>query len=870
MKRLISIVYIIMFLVQFPAFSKKTGADKTARAVEITGESPSVDGILDEQIWREAPPITDFLQKDPREGAEPSHDVQVRFLYDEDALYIGAHMNAGSPDSIQALVSRRDHEGNSERIKFSFDTYRDFRTAYTLGVTASGVRTEYYHAADKEFDRDHSWDPIWEAGTTIDSTGWTAEMRIPFSQLRFNKKKVQVWGLNVNWWIPVLREDTYWVLIPKNETGWSSKMGKLVGIEGITPSSRIELLPYVAGNTIANPHIDKANPFVNKVEPNFRAGLDYKMGLGPNLTLDAAINPDFGQVEADPAEVNLSAYETFFAEKRPFFLEGKRLIEGGGHNYFYSRRIGSQPHGNPDGEYIDKPNNTRIIGAAKVTGRSKSGLSVGGVTALTAEEYADVFIDSTEKEVKVEPLTSYNALRLQQEFGEDASTVGLMLTGVYRNMEEDSYLVDQLTRQAYSGGADWNIRFNKGEYVLSGHFGFSNILGSEDAIMQVQQSSAHYFQRPDQDHVKIDSNATEMTGCTGNLGFSKNAGEHWLWGASVWLESPNFEINDMGQLHAADNLNFSGHLTYRENEPGDLFYSYNFSLAGNQERNFGGLSLREKLELSTNLTFHDRSSISFNFEHYFPGLSDNLTRGGPIMGLAMENVFATGYSSDWSRKIRGSANISYSHSETGRMEFNTRGSFRMQTTGRLEFSVSPGYNYRIEDRQYITTIPTGNPTTYNNRYIFSYIRRNTLSTTFRLNYAFSPDLTLEIYAEPFAASGRYYDFGELKKPESKELRYYGENGTIISGQEEGEYKVVDGDESFEFTRNDFNVLSFRSNVVLRWQYLPGSTIFLVWQQNRLKNRRSRSPVGIGDMFGSAGAEGINTFALKISYWLPVD
>src|SRR4051812_1422788 len=338
---------------------------KSATAVRIANGSIKVDGRLDDAAWSTIPPLRDFVQKDPIEGAAPTDQLEIKIAYDDEALYVATHVTSKDPSRIQAPMSRRDNIHQAEHIWISLDTYGDQRTAYSFAIAASGVRGDWYHPGDDENDIDLSFDPVWQAAAQVNATGWTGEMRIPFSQLRFNAANEQVWGLNFDFWSPSRNEDVFWIPVPKKEQGWSSWMGKLVGIRGIKPTRRVELLPYVASNATTSDQRDPANPFDHATNYDKRVGADMKMGLGPNLTLQATVNPDFGQVEADPSQVNLSAFETFFDEKRPFFTEASQNFQASGANYFYSRRIGARPRGSAAGDYVDYPDASTIWGAAK-------------------------------------------------------------------------------------------------------------------------------------------------------------------------------------------------------------------------------------------------------------------------------------------------------------------------------------------------------------------------------------------------------------------------------------------------------------------------------------------------------------------------
>ncbi|MEO7806658.1 MAG: DUF5916 domain-containing protein, partial [Steroidobacteraceae bacterium] len=471
---------------------------KIANAIRINGGAPRIDGALDDAAWAGARVISDFEQKIPVEGALPSVQTEVRILYDNDALYVGARMHRKDPSAIRTSITRRDGDSDAETLIVSFDTYYDRRTAYSFSVSSGGVRGDAYHSQDSEDSgREPQFDPIWGARTRVDAEGWTAEMRIPFSQLRFNVAAEQTWGMQITRNIADIAERVQWTLIPVSTAGYSSRFGRLEGIQGIPPARRIELLPYIATDLTYRANENKLNPFLERF--GARAGGDLKVGLGPNLTLDATINPDFGQVEADPAIVNLTAFEAVFEERRPFFIEGNELLTGRGQSFigrptwFYSRRIGASPRGSARGDFVDVPTNTTITTAAKVTGRLKSGLSVGALAAVTPREFArtfDIANDSTGR-TAVEPPSAFGVLRLQQEFGKQQSNFGLSLTNLNRSLDERGGLLQLLPKSAVTGGVDWKMRYRQGMYEVTGWLGGSYVEGDAAAITRLQRGSAH-------------------------------------------------------------------------------------------------------------------------------------------------------------------------------------------------------------------------------------------------------------------------------------------------------------------------------------------------------------------------------------------
>ena len=878
-RRLNLLAILIPSLIQVTSISPAFGAHivdderKKITAVKINSELIKLDGHLEDSVWREAFFVSDFLEKEPTEGGQPFDSTKIAVAYDEDALYIGAHMYCQKPDALRMHLDKHDTQGQAEQLIVCLDTYLDRRTAYVFGVNTAGVRFDRFHYADNEEDRDFSYDPVWEAKTAVDKTGWTAEMRIPFSQLRFNKSQDLIWGINFNRWVPARNEDVFWIYTPRNESGYASRFGNLLGIKNVKPSRRLELLPYAASDEQLYANPIPGNPFSDGKDFGYRLGTDLKMGLGPNLTLDATINPDFGQVEADPAQVNLTAYETFYDERRPFFTEGSHLFGANGPAYFYSRRIGASPHGVASGDFVDSPKNTSILTASKVTGRLSSGLSIGTLAAVTEREFAkSVDTASGSKfDTEIEPLTLWGVTRVQQEFGKEHSTAGIMLTGVNRDLSGNDPMATFMHKQALTGGGDWSLRFNAGKYLVSGYVGFSHVEGTKDAILTTQQRPAHYFQRPDQDQVHIDSTRTSMTGVTTSIDVRKATGKHWLGGAGYGYESPDFELNDAGILNSADDINSWGWLSYRENTPGKLFRRYNFEFFGESAWNTSGTRTYSGGSLNFESTWRNYLNTWINFEVQLGGLNDDRTRGGPLMKFEKGWDIASGFNTNFSATTRLSGQGTYAHDELDGWLYRLSSTVSTRLGTRWEFSVAPSYSRENQPRQWIELSDQsfGPAATYGKRYAFSRIKMSTLRLQWRMNYFFTPDLSLEVYAEPFSASGRYYSQGELRAARTTDIKVYGTEGTTISRNSNGELEVTDGANTFQILDDDYGVRSFRSNVVLRWTFQPGSTLYLVWQRNLGENKEPGKMVNFGSLFDSFGADGSDFFALKIAYWIPV-
>lgn len=830
-------------------------------------EGPVLDGRLDDGVWQDVPALRGFVEREPSEGVPAADDTELRFVYTDYALYIGARMY-GDPKSIRADVTRRDVEGDAEQLAISLDTFFDKRTAYTFVVTAAGGRIDYLHPEDFENRRDYSFDPVWEAEVAMDGQGWTAEMRIPFTQLRFHGVQEQVWGLNAKRVRPALQEESLWQLVGRDETGWASRMGLLTGLAGIRPARRVELTPYIASAATVVSGVDTANPFDSRANLGARVGGDLKIGLGPSLTLDATLNPDFGQVDADPAEVNLSAFETFYDERRPFFTEGSRLFDLG--NVFYSRRIGAPPQWSPDADYVDRVDNTTILGAAKVTGRLPSGLSVGVLGALTDRETVRTFDTSSGRfnRVAVEPLTAFSAARVEQQYGSNNSTVGAIFTGVRRDFDGSADLTERLPREAVAGGIDGRLRWRGGEYDLNWRVIGTHVAGSAGAITRQQRLSRRYFQRPDADYVSVDSTQTALNGYMLGLGHSRAGADHWIWNVDLWAESPGFEPNDLGRLGVSDGVGGYGNIQYRENTPGSFYRRYSLGLEAVQEWNYGWAHTTNYYGMFNWLVLPNFWETGLSFFYNPPAQSPSLTRGGPLMtdpgylGTEIDLESPAGQRFRWILEA-GGGNV-----PGGGKNRRIQTTVEYRPTARFSLEVTPEWSRRVNTQQYVTTWDDGPAATFGSRYVFARIEQSEISARIRANYAINPDLTVEGYMEPFVSSGEYGGFAQLRAASTNDLLTYGNEGTEIVENGAGDYTVRDGAFAYQLEDPSYNVRSFRSNLVLRWEWRRGSTLYLVWQQNRAGDGPLRERAGPDDLLGTLGSPGDNYFAVKATYWVP--
>src|SRR5688572_7630300 len=607
---------------------------RTERAIDI-------DGSLDEAVWRSPAAATEFTQRDPLEGRPASQPTEVWIAYDDDAIYIAARLRDSG--GVSTRLGRRDSDlPGSDWITVSFDSYHDHRSAFLFGVNPSGVRRDERVLSDGE--EDDSWDPVWDAATQVDETGWTAEMRIPLSQLRFPEAGAeQTWGVQIVREISRNNEEVWFAFTPKRERSGVARYAHLVGMQALRPRGPLELVPYgltraLYRNVPRDADATFDNPFSDGSDLSGSAGLDLKYRLASNLTLDATFNPDFGQVEADPAEINLTAFETRFDERRPFFIEGSDVFSfggggefGGGAQLFYSRRIGAPPPGRlpPGTLYGDMPEQSTILGAAKLTGKIGA-WSLGVLEAVTAREHADYVTEDVNRgEVIVATPTSYFVGRARREFRDGASIVGGLVTALHRS-DEAAAIAQRVRTSAYSGGIDFNHEWADRSWSLEGYVTAAHIRGLPAVITAAQRSSTRYFQRPDADHLELDSTAVSLSGWSGSLELGKQAGEHWRGEASVSSTSPGYETNDLGFQSRADEHDARISIEYVDEQPGRIFREWAVDVSTSASWNYGGDRLGSRIELEGDGVLHNYWSADFELSRSFGGLDDRLTRGGPL------------------------------------------------------------------------------------------------------------------------------------------------------------------------------------------------------------------------------------------------
>ncbi|MDI6845793.1 MAG: DUF5916 domain-containing protein [Candidatus Saccharicenans sp.] len=858
---------------------KKAQENKVVQAIRLT-ENLVLDGYLNEEIYKH-PSCEDFIQTDPVDGAPASEKTRVWVFYDSSNLYVAAYCHDSNPKGIIGQLGRRDYSVDSDWFIFCIDPYFDRRSGYAFWVNPAGSMID--RVLYNDISEDKSWDGVWEARSRIVADGWTVEMKIPLNQLRFPASEKQVWGVNFQRIIKRKNEKVSFAWVPKEDNAFVSRFARLEGLEKIKPGRRIEAFPYTVGQARFSP-AEPGNPFETGHKYRGNAGLDLKAGLKSNLTLDTTFNPDFGQVEVDPAVINLTAYETYYEEKRPFFIEGATIFNNFGRGgiyinadmnwpkprLFYSRRIGREPQGYPQHDgYVSLPDRSTIIGAFKLTGKQGSGWNIGVINAVTAREYATVDDLSARYRDEVAPFTYYGVFRGQKELNQGRQGFGFLLTTVIRDLREES-LRSLLAREAFCLAFDgWAFLNKKRDWVLGGWLGGTVLRGSEEAIYRIQRSSIHYFQRPDASHVSLDPEATSLSGFGGKISLAKQQG-HTIVYLSTGVLSPGFDPNDAGyQRSISDRINFQGYLGYMWTKPGRVFQQA--LLIGGVERNydFGWNKTFEGWMVDLQGVFRNWWTADIAFTYYPKIFSNTLTRGGPL-ALIPEGYLAQATLETDSRKTFVFYGSAY-YGETKRKQEQWELSLGVRWKPRPDFNLSfgPSVGKDCNETQWLTSV--ADPLmveTFGRRYIFGRIDQTIVASELRLNWIFTPRLSLQVYLQPYIGVGKYDRFKQLNLPRSYDYLIFGENGSTIEYQN-GFYRLdPDGAgpaPTITIYNPDFNYKSLRGTVVLRWEYRLGSLIYLVWTQNRAdyKNPGDFS-LGrdLGDLFT---APGDNVFLIKFTY-----
>jgi hypothetical protein len=860
---------------KIPEFVKRLQIHRISNKIDI-------DGKLDEDAWK-LPGTTKFFQQNPNQGEPASEKTEVWMVYDDNAVYIAAKLYDSHPDSILNNLSRRDYSTVADAFQVYLDPFHDKRTGFYFGITASGVLKD--GTLENDSWNDSSWDGVWEGKSVMTDYGWALEMRIPFSQLRFVQQTDYIWGVNFARYICRKEETSCLVYTPRNQSGFVSRFPELEGLSKINPPQRFSILPYVTGKAEYLQH-SPGNPFNDGSKYTPGLGIDFKYGIGTNLTLDATINPDFGQVEVDPAVVNLSDNETSYSENRPFFIEGMDIFSFGNGgasrgsyfgfsspNLFYSRRIGRAPQGSlPNYDYSDYPTGTHILGAGKITGRIFDDWKFGTVQALTKREYSDIQLNGNKSEVEIEPLTYYGIARAQKDFNSGMQGLGLITTYTHRFFN-DERLRSQINSDAFVSGVDgWTFLDKNKEYVITGWFVLSNVYGNKERITQLQQSSMHYFQRPD-GSIKVDSSATSMTGYAGRLFLNKQSGTWWI-NASFGVISPRYNTNDLGIFYRGNLINW--HLQYVKtwNTPTDLYRNMGIGNCVYQSYDYDGNRTTFGNYLWSYITFSNYYEIDASFDYEAESINNRKTRGGPQTLEPLSRNWNISATSNTNKPV--SASIYYNSTSSAGQYDNIGVSLNLQPSTNLSIQVGPSLSKTKEPAQWVGAYndPAANQT-YGKRYVFAKLEQTEVSANIRFDLVLSPTLSFQVYIQPLISTGNYTEMKMLAKSRSYEFTKYGENGSTINKKTSSDGTVsyeLDSDGSgtspvYRVGNPDFNVVSLRGNAVLRWEYMPGSTLYFVWTQSRYSYDQNGEFEFNRSFSNLSNIRPDNVFMVKLTYWL---
>ncbi|MDZ7635220.1 MAG: DUF5916 domain-containing protein [Bacteroidales bacterium] len=838
--------HLLMLLVILPFQASGQEYEKRIYTATRITDAPVINGELDDESWLRGEWSGDFLQYEPLEGAPPKQKTEFKLLYDDHSIFVAIKAYDTAPDSIVQRMTRRD-DTDGDEVAIALDSYFDQRTAFSFGVSAAGVKGDLIWTDDGT-NQDETFDPIWYVKTAIHDWGWAAEMRIPLTQLRFSAAENQVWGLEITRGIYRHNEYDLWQPIARNASGLIHNAGLLQGLSNIKPRTLVDLTPYGVAR-LETYEGEAGNPWYDGSDFKVNAGLDAKIGVTNNMILSLSLNPDFGQVEADPSEVNLTAFETYFREKRPFFVEGKNItsyglgIGDGGEgndNLFYSRRIGKRPtmsHAGGEDEFAWTPSYTPILGAAKLTGKSAGGLSVGVIEAVTAQVNTRIYNELTDETsyLAAEPLTNFAVGRVQKDINSGKTIIGGMVTSTIRAVDETTE--DYFHKSATSAGLDFTQYFGDMNYIFQLRTAFSGVTGTEDAIARTQSSIIHNFRRPDADYTEYDPTLTSLSGFGGNLTAGKIGGNWQLLYMSAW-KSPGFELNDIGYMQVADQYLGLGVIGYNIYKPFSIFNSMSFGTNLMHMMDFGGNTNVVGFAQSWSAQYKNLWSSYISGQLNSPETDNRLLRGGPSMKMPGEFYIGGGINSDSRKMLSGEFDIRYFRTfQDVRTSYSLGFELEYRPLDNLTLSAEPEWSMTRNKMQYVTTVsaPSG---VYTPRYIFGAIDQKILSISLRVDYNITPDLTIQYWGQPFFGSGDYSNFRNITDPHADafEDRYMDyQPGWLSYTVKDKTYFVDENMDSFvdyTFGNPNFTVSEFLHNLVLRWEFLPGSTAYLVWSQTR--------------------------------------
>lgn len=860
-----------------PVVSFDQAYKRAYSATKIVDNPPRIDGRLDDSVWINQGVWSEkFSQVIPFERAHTDSWTRGKIFYDDKYIYIGIYCKDIHPEKMNAFIGNRDDNSNGDLISIAFDPYHDYRAAVEFNLNLGGNKTDL--TVTDKLSVNLSWNAVWEGKTfkNMEDSSWTAELRIPFNQIRYNQiNEDGIWGLHIRRIIRRNNEVQNWSLIPIKNNGHVFSFGEMHGMHDLPKPKGIEVLPYVMSKLIREPSIPNS-PYQNGSRWKLNGGVDAKVAVN-DYTLDLSINPDYGQVELDPSVMNLTAYEVFYDEKRPFFLEGKHILEfdnNEGGMMFYSRRIGARPKYqvsqiDNQNSFVSTPDFVPIIGAMKLTGTNKKGLTIGLLESITARSSAYVTRSGEEDRIVNEPLTNYTVARVQKNW-EGNTLLGGMFTSVNRRLD-DKHLEEYLVKDAFAAGVDFTQYFSKRLYYIETKAMYSSLAGSTDAIMNTKRNATHFYQRKSgRDYLEMDPDGRTLSGTGGYFKAGKKGNAQWNYSETFSWSSPGFDVNDVGYLKQTDYKLNESELAFRKTDPWGPFRFAGINLTQRNVWSYGGkmmdnnvavrwrsLSIRKRVEMDVKETF------SWNT------VDSRMLRGGP--DLRYNSNFTTNISigSDRAQRVIFKVEYDGKHFVDGKTRYNEiRPSMTFRIGNHIHLVSQFNYAWNKDNLQYVGAmeIPLINPE--EESYVMGRMKQETYGLTFRLQGNITPDFSIQYYGSPFTSTASYDQFkwadNTLSKDYNDRFKLFSAEQISYSG---GQYTIGEGGQKVQFKDPNFSFNEFRSNLVARWEYKPGSTIYLVWEHNRSGQLPIYQPGWTNNFDDLWRVAPTNTFMVKLNYWL---
>lgn len=861
-----------------PVVSFEDAYKRDYQATKISDHQPKIDGKLDEDLWQNKGVWSEkFSQVIPFERAYTGSWTKMKIFYDDKNIYVGVYCKDIHPETMNAFIGNRDDNSNGDLISIAFDPYHDYRAAVEFNINLGGNKTDL--TVTDKLSVNLSWNAVWEGRTHQDlaDSSWTAELRIPFNQIRYNQKNDDgIWGLHVRRIIRRNNEVQNWSMIPIKNNGHVFSFGTMHGMQDLPKPKGIEFLPYVMNKLIREPKIANS-PYQdgNRWKPN--AGLDAKFAIS-DYTMDLSINPDYGQVELDPSVMNLTAYEVFYEEKRPFFLEGKHILEfdnNEGGMMFYSRRIGSRsryqyPLVDNQQIFASSTDFVPILGAMKLTGTNRKGLTIGILESITAKTSQKVTqLGSAEEKIQTEPLTNYTVARVQKNW--DGNTLlGGMITSVNRKMDAP-HLEEFLVKDAFTAGVDFTKYFSNRLYYVETKAMYSTLSGTKDALMATKTNATHFFQRKSgAEYLNMNPDATSLSGTGGYIKAGKKGNAQWNYAETFSWSFPGFDLNEVGYLKQTDYKLNESELAFRKTDPWGPFRAAGITLTQRNVWNYGGKAMDNNLAVRfRSLTIKRRIEMDLKEAFSWNSVDSRMLRGGYDLRYNPNFTSTFSMNSDRAKRIFLKVDYDGKHFLDGETRYNEiRPSLTFRLGNHIHLVTQFNYAWNKDNLQYVSTSDLPSINTDEATYVMGRMRQETYGFTFRLQGNITPDLSIQYYGSPFTSTAQYDRF---KYATNTLSRTYSERFQEFSPEQlsyaDGMYSVGRGAQAGSFKDPNFSFNEFRSNLVARWEYLPGSTLYLVWEHNRSGRMPVYQPGWGSNLDNIWRIAPTNTFMLKVNYWI---